>query len=273
MLKKSTLLSVSIFVLLFIGLSDYGYGCHKDDQPHGKFTECDPPDPRPPGGGDDGGTDKYSAKVHFDDHFENDKCYSDDKLEHRYHFCSDGLGPYIDGFGNVTAVGDKFRLSLTLQTPARRSFFLDFSDNRVGCSGCGGDVPELEDGATVNEGFTSGFGNGNVFSLGEVPRSLLDMPPPDDEGKLSPENRALFISFRDTRNYLWGLSFSPDVCESDLVEVTRTSATTWDFVSEVVPDEDKTGIACLERAKNFNKGPPILQGRYIVPFRFTVTLL
>ena len=31
MLKKSTLLSVSIFFLLFIGLSDYGYGCHRDD--------------------------------------------------------------------------------------------------------------------------------------------------------------------------------------------------------------------------------------------------
>ncbi len=31
MLKKSTLLFVSIFFLLFIGLSDYGYGCHKGD--------------------------------------------------------------------------------------------------------------------------------------------------------------------------------------------------------------------------------------------------
>jgi hypothetical protein len=38
MLQKSTLLSVSIFVLLFIGLSDYGYGCHRGD-PHGKDPE------------------------------------------------------------------------------------------------------------------------------------------------------------------------------------------------------------------------------------------
>lgn len=29
MLKKSTLLSVSVFFLLFIGVSDYGYACHK----------------------------------------------------------------------------------------------------------------------------------------------------------------------------------------------------------------------------------------------------
>ena len=46
MLKKSTLLSVSIFFLLFIGLSDYGYGCHKNGKPHGKNAgPCDPPPP------------------------------------------------------------------------------------------------------------------------------------------------------------------------------------------------------------------------------------
>ena len=42
MLKKSTLLSVSIFFLLFLGLSDYGYACHGGKPPHG---DC----------GDDGG--------------------------------------------------------------------------------------------------------------------------------------------------------------------------------------------------------------------------
>ncbi len=49
--KKSTLLSVSIFFLLFIGLSDYGYGCHKG-KPHGKKAgPCDDPEPpEPPGG-------------------------------------------------------------------------------------------------------------------------------------------------------------------------------------------------------------------------------
>ena len=49
MLKKSTLLSVSIFFLLFIGLSDYGYGCHKGEK-HGKFTGCDE---QSGGGGDE----------------------------------------------------------------------------------------------------------------------------------------------------------------------------------------------------------------------------
>jgi hypothetical protein len=45
MQKKSTLLFVSIFVLLFIGLSDYGYGCHREVDGvrilHGKVEDCD----------------------------------------------------------------------------------------------------------------------------------------------------------------------------------------------------------------------------------------
>ena len=35
MLKKSTLLFLSVFLLLFIGLNDYGYGCHGGKPPHG----------------------------------------------------------------------------------------------------------------------------------------------------------------------------------------------------------------------------------------------
>ena len=58
MLKKSTLLSVSIFFLLFIGLSDYGYGCHRD-VPHGAHT-CPEPDPPAPNGGEDA---KYSVDI------------------------------------------------------------------------------------------------------------------------------------------------------------------------------------------------------------------
>jgi len=57
MLKKSTLLS--IFFLLFIGLSDYGYGCHKDF-PHGKDTDCNGGG----GGGGGGGEDaEYSVTI------------------------------------------------------------------------------------------------------------------------------------------------------------------------------------------------------------------
>ena len=49
MLKKSTLLFVSIFVLLFIGLSDYGYGCHRRDEDgkrilHGNVETCEDSD-------------------------------------------------------------------------------------------------------------------------------------------------------------------------------------------------------------------------------------
>ncbi len=79
-----------------------------------------------------------------------------------------------------------------------------------------------------------------------------------------PRFRKVFISFRDTNNDAWLLSFTP-TCGS-LVMVTRTGDT-WDFVPP------PGGIACLEREKKGNKGSPILQGRYIVPFKFTVTLL
>ena len=56
MLKKSTLLFIGTFFLLFIGLSDYGYGCHRDNDhdgtrdPHGQDPDiC--PEPDPPAGG------------------------------------------------------------------------------------------------------------------------------------------------------------------------------------------------------------------------------
>jgi len=44
MLKKS--LFIGTFFLLFIGLSDYGYGCHKENMTHGKDPELCPPPPR-----------------------------------------------------------------------------------------------------------------------------------------------------------------------------------------------------------------------------------
>ena len=48
MLKKSTLLFVSIFVLLFIGVSDYGYAHHKPGHSGGPGGGGDP-DPLPEG--------------------------------------------------------------------------------------------------------------------------------------------------------------------------------------------------------------------------------
>ena len=248
MLKKSTSLFVSIFFLLFIGLSDYGYADHKPG--HNK------------GGGGGGGGDKYTVSVEFDD--------IDCGTEAGDHFCSDfgfqvgGSPLYSDTELNVTAVGDKFRLSLTLQAGGFRRFFLDFSDNCFDNT-CGviPVVPVLKclgEECNTDKGLTSGTTD-NVFSIGEPPFSLLDMAPG------ASEERNLFISFRDNDGDGWGLSFSPDDCAgSNDVTVTRASDT-WSFR----PNDD--GIACLTRAKNGKSGPPILEGRYIVPFGFLVTLL
>ncbi len=78
MLKKP--LFVFIFVSLFIGLSDYGYGCHKVDEqdppqpiPHGKNgVPCGDPEPPP----DDGGNKGTPVIVTFDD-WEIDSIQSD----------------------------------------------------------------------------------------------------------------------------------------------------------------------------------------------------
>ena len=52
MLKKSTLLSVSVFFLLFIGLSDYGYADHKPGHP-------------PPGDGGGGGDELLDSEKNW----------------------------------------------------------------------------------------------------------------------------------------------------------------------------------------------------------------
>lgn len=238
MLKKSILLSMSIFFLLFVGSSD-SYAEHKKNPNAGHGGG---------GGGDDGG-DKYSVSVTFDD----STCGTD--ADPRDYFCSDG-GAYSDGVDNVAAGGDKFRLGLTLKTGTLRSFFLDFSDNCV--ASCDGAVPNFGGGA--KKGLTSGPSQ-NMFSAGEPGFSLLDM----QDGV--PQPRYVIISFRDDNNDAWVLSFLPDVCAgSNLVTVTRTNDT-WDFVPA------GGGIACLERRKNGKSGPQILQGLYRVPFQFTVQLL
>ena len=54
MLKKSTLLCLSVF-LLFIGLSDYGYGCHRDDSNGKPIPHRNKPCKDDGGGGGGGG--------------------------------------------------------------------------------------------------------------------------------------------------------------------------------------------------------------------------
>ena len=247
--KLTVLFAFAIFVLLV------GWAV-TPVQAHTKFCNSKPEhkhcsEPLP----DDGGSDKYSVDVEFRDR----NCDSD--MGNRDHFCSDspnGAAPYEDGVADVTAGGDKFRFQLVLGSD-KRTFFLDFSDgldddnvpdNCV--SGCGGDVPVL------NNGLTSGSGSENVFSTGEPPFSLLDM------GVTVPNNlpRSLWINFRDTVGDDWELIFNPSECDSNLVEVTRINPTKWEFVSD-------GKIACLQ-VRVGGRGPTIPRGRYRVPFTLTV---
>jgi len=167
------------------------------------------------------------------------------------------MGDYIDGVNDVAAGVDKFRFSLTLKSEPRR-FFLDFSDNCAPGPGTCAVKPVL---GGVSAGLTSGEGSENVFSTGHFDDSgfsLLDM------GVTVPNSlpRSLQINFRDDNDDHWALNFIPDLCNSELVDVTRTSDTTWDFISD-------NRIACLERGL----GRTTSHERYTVPFKFTVTLL
>ncbi len=246
MLKKLTILCGFAFFVLLVGWAIMPVQA----APPGSCT----PWPSCKTGGSDDGGDKYTAKVTFDD----SGCG----------FCSDNGTPYVDGGDDLVAAGgDKFRFALTLQEGSSRSFFLDFSGNcQTPPNPCGA-PPLLKDGMGLEYvGLTSG-GHENVFSTGHLPEgggfSLLDMV------KGVPLDRNLSISFRDANTDSWVLSFNPDVCTSDWVIVTRTSATTWEFV----PDTENGAIACLERRKNGTSGPLILQGTYDVPFKFTVERL
>ncbi|MCZ6485485.1 MAG: hypothetical protein O6826_07305, partial [Acidobacteria bacterium] len=64
MLKKSTLLSVSIFFLLFISLSDYGYAGHKSTH-------------KPGGGGGGDGGGNVPVTVTFRDNLSADRIQGD----------------------------------------------------------------------------------------------------------------------------------------------------------------------------------------------------
>jgi len=128
MLKKSTLLFVSILFLLFIGLSDYGYGCHRNNLTHGKNPkECDPEPPEPPP--DDEGTTGTPVIVTFDD-WANDSIKSDDPVLHRYVHEGTKTG--------VTAILDG-SFVMILRAGGVRKLFINFgdivlcSDNSLDC--------------------------------------------------------------------------------------------------------------------------------------------
>ncbi len=79
MLKKSTLLSVSIFFLLFIGLSDSGYACHDGEKHNAPGTPC--------GGGGGGEVGEYSVVITGDLEGEN------------------GINLWLDGVGRGDSIG------------------------------------------------------------------------------------------------------------------------------------------------------------------------
>ena len=231
MLKTSTLLSVSIFVSLFIGLSDYGYGCHKEDGgvliPHGKFDPCPPPDPDPlPAGqcsfdfsvefGDDvGAAGSPSFCVDANEDGETDKV------------CSDGMDAYVDGDGKLFAQGgDGFEFATNRTGNPRnnvRTLCFDFTD---------APLPDPEVGVLPfvsacrsaemriwpndpDRGPLCDMGINEIQSLGfdirfEVPGA------PDDSNKLT-------FGSQTFRGDLIGCG--------DEVRVTRVNGTTWDFTN------------------------------------------
>ena len=173
MLTKSPLF-FSIFVLLFIGLSDYGYGCHKEDMTHGKNPgPCDPPD----GGGNVPvmATFRDCTGGEYGDGLPLEKCEPDGNggyLPDR--ILSDGFGAYIDRMDKVsTGIGspNSFFMKLTKgNQPAIRKLILDFRDCAIG-EECNPPDPHPEGGQQVVS-----VGPANVFAGGVNLRAMAETP-------------------------------------------------------------------------------------------------
>jgi hypothetical protein len=231
MLKKS--LFIGTFFLLFIGLSDYGYGCHKkvdgEPVPHGK-GDCS-------GGGGGGGGPSIPVSVTFLDR-------AGDRIT------SDG-GPYIAKVDEVNATirntGD-LHLFLTrggrFQTPIRTLHY-DFQ-NCVSPGMCNPPMVSFDTVGAANT-FTSGI-DLREMGLGEI---LGDL-------RLS---MAINLDSIDLGN--WHLVFNPfdaDCSGSSLVTIERTGADTWEI--------EAGAIACLKQNKG--GGEFTFHGRYSMPFKFRV---
>ena len=220
--KKSTLLSVSIFVLLFIGLSDYGYGCHKGDGvQHGQ---------KPCNDGGDSGNNSTPVVVTFDD-LSTDSIQSDDANT------SDITpAPYVDGVDVQAIIPDDGhppgQFLMNLKLGGSRNLFIDFglagSCNDDGTTDCveddrdvdvecpfpaGLDVRANQDG-TSNESACSALVKATLaeeaaFDLDddgvmENIEYILDMnPDPDNNQNTSPPVRKV----RSVTNGEWDIKF------------------------------------------------------------------
>ena len=239
MLKKSTLLSVSVFFLLFLGLSDYGYGCHKNNLTHGKNPgPCDPPDGGDGGGG--GGGRSIPVSVTFLNR-------DGDRI------MSDGFA-YIDGEEEVTAIirktGD-LHLFLTrggrFQTPMRTLHY-NFVDCVSPEERCNPPMVSFDTVGAANT-FTSGI-DLREMGLGEMRGNL----------RLS-----MAINLNSIELGEWHLVFNPfdaDCSQSSTVTIERTGADTWEI------EAGANDLACLKQSKG--GGEFTFSGRYRMPFKFTV---
>jgi len=250
MLKKSTLLSVSIFFVLFIGLSDYGYGCHKNNLTHGKNPgPCDPPDGGDGSGG--GGGRSIPVSVTFLNR-EGDR------------IMSDGFA-YIDGEEEVTAIirktGD-LHLFLTrggrFQTPMRTLHY-DFSDCVT--------PPCIEDTEPLFPLQLETPGAANMFTRG------IDLIEEIEAGNSRGDLRVSMAINLTNLNGIdlggWRVVFNDDDadCEgSDNISITRAiSGNEWEI------EAGPTDYACLKRTTG--GGSFEFNGLYRMPFKIRVELL
>ena len=233
--KKSTLLTVSIFFVLFMGLSDYGYGHHRDG--HNK-------------GGDDGGDGGGSGKsipliVTFRDcnggmtpvGAPPELAICDDDSTDAIQ--SDLWGPYANKEDRVVAAINKsgtFRLGVAGNSPPPiRKLFYDFSN----CASKIGDPPCLPPDPML---FPLGLSIGavNWYTSGVNLREVPVHPTDEVMGGLSAE---LNLNNNDGGNWRILFDFNPsdlDCPDSLPVTVTHPDTDTW------VIEADKDAVACLK---------------------------
>jgi len=186
MLKKP--LFIGTFFLLFIGLSDYGYGCHKkgDGVKHGQ---------KPCNDGGDSGNNRTPVEVTFDD-WENDSIQSDNGE------------PYIDGEDVQAIIPDEGdspgQFFMNLQLGGPRNLFIDFGaavdcddgnptpqypfgdcveDERVDQETFRGEFVECPFPAGLNVRGTQNGGSDDAFCSALVKGALAERTAFDDDGE------------------------------------------------------------------------------------------
>ena len=263
MLKTSTLLSVSIFFLLFMGLSDHGYGCHRDTGegpiPHGPKGDCSGGG----GGGGQGGGDGNQvtpAVITFRD-AAGDKIQSDVGMMGSYDTEEFPNGERVTvfigskaNFGNIFLVGDRGKNGDgSITEPMRegtRTLFLDFSNCVDPC------VPP--DFVSMPGLVLAGF------------RVAVDKVVKDGGFGLAVDGEVgapMRLQFReaddDPFNDNWFLDFDPKNCDgSTTVRVKRTGPNTWE-----VGGNDP--LACLVQS-GAPRAEPV--GLFGMEFFFTVVI-